>query len=119
MMKKINDFLAGWLMTVVGGVFLLLSFILPRVGMWKQTGPFYCMRYTAPNYISTLGGVHTGRDSEVLDAKDQAIPGLYAVGMLGTELWPGDYTCGMPGGANAFNVDSGRRAVRHAAAWCI
>ena len=32
MVKKINDFLAGWLMTVIGGVFLLASFILPRIG---------------------------------------------------------------------------------------
>jgi len=31
-MKKLNDFLAGWPMTAVAGVFLLLSFILPRVG---------------------------------------------------------------------------------------
>lgn len=82
--------------------------------LWKLTGPFYCMKYTGPNYIATLGGVHTGRDSEVLDAMDRAIPGLYAVGMLGTELWPGYYTYGMPGGANAFNVDSARRAVAHA-----
>ena len=32
MIKKINDFLAGWPMTIIGGVFLLASFILPRVG---------------------------------------------------------------------------------------
>ena len=35
MIKKIHDFLAGWPMTIVGGVFLLASFILPRVG-WPQ-----------------------------------------------------------------------------------
>lgn len=32
MFRKINDFLAGWPMTIVGGLFLLASFILPRVG---------------------------------------------------------------------------------------
>ena len=32
MFKKFNDFLAGWPMTLVGGAFLLASFILPRVG---------------------------------------------------------------------------------------
>ena len=32
MIKKINNFLAGWPMTIVGGVFLIASFILPRVG---------------------------------------------------------------------------------------
>ena len=31
-MKKINDFLAGMPMTLVGGVFLILSFVLPRIG---------------------------------------------------------------------------------------
>ena len=35
MIKKIHDFLAGWPMTIVGGVLLLASFILPRVG-WPQ-----------------------------------------------------------------------------------
>ena len=32
MMKRINDFLAGWPMTILGGVFLIASFILPRAG---------------------------------------------------------------------------------------
>ncbi len=32
MFKKINDFLAGWPMTIVGGLFLATSFILPRIG---------------------------------------------------------------------------------------
>lgn len=32
MLGKINDFLAGWPMTVIGGVFLVASFILPRSG---------------------------------------------------------------------------------------
>lgn len=36
MLKKINDFLAGWFMTLVGGAFLLASFILPRIG--RQEG---------------------------------------------------------------------------------
>ena len=32
MIKKLNDFLAGWPMTLVGGIFLFASFVLPRVG---------------------------------------------------------------------------------------
>lgn len=35
MIRKINDFLAGWLMTVIGGIFLIASFILPRMGYPK------------------------------------------------------------------------------------
>lgn len=33
MLKKMNDFLAGVPATLVGGVFLVLSFVLPRVGV--------------------------------------------------------------------------------------
>lgn len=32
MVKKINDFLSGWLMTMVGGIFLAASFFLPLMG---------------------------------------------------------------------------------------
>ncbi len=32
MIKRVNDFLAGWAMTITGGVFLLAAFILPRAG---------------------------------------------------------------------------------------
>ncbi len=32
MIKKINDLLAGWQMTVVAGVFLFASFVLPQLG---------------------------------------------------------------------------------------
>lgn len=33
MLKKINDFLAGMPMTLVGAVFLIFSFVLPRIGV--------------------------------------------------------------------------------------
>ncbi len=35
MIDKINDFLAGWFMTIVGGIFLIASFVLPRMGYPK------------------------------------------------------------------------------------
>lgn len=38
-MKKINDFLAGIPMTIVGGVFLVLSLVLPRVGVVLPVDP--------------------------------------------------------------------------------
>ena len=44
MLKKINDFLAGWPMTIVGGVFLLASFVLPRVGVaWGEHLAWVCV----------------------------------------------------------------------------
>ena len=33
MLKKRNDVLAGWPMTLTGGLFLLASFLLPRLGI--------------------------------------------------------------------------------------
>ncbi len=44
MIRKINDFLAGWPMTIVGGVFLLASFILPRIGRpWGENLAWVCV----------------------------------------------------------------------------
>ena len=37
MVKRINDFLAGWTMTIIGGVFLLASFILPPATFYAIT----------------------------------------------------------------------------------
>lgn len=39
MLKKINDVLAGIPMTTVGGIFLLLSFVLPRAGIHLPVDP--------------------------------------------------------------------------------
>lgn len=35
MIKKTNDFLSGWIMTLIGSIFLIISFILPRLGYAK------------------------------------------------------------------------------------
>lgn len=44
MIKKINDFLADWPMTIVGGVFLIASFILPRAGFpWGVNLAWVCV----------------------------------------------------------------------------
>lgn len=38
MIKRINDFLAGWPMTIIGGLFLIPSFVLPRMGYPAMEG---------------------------------------------------------------------------------
>lgn len=38
-MLKINNFLAGWKMTLVSGVFLVFSFVLPRIGITFPVDP--------------------------------------------------------------------------------
>lgn len=39
MLKRINDFLAGLPMTIVGGIFLVIRFILPRIGIVLPVDP--------------------------------------------------------------------------------
>ena len=39
MLKKLNDFLAGWPMTMIGGVFLIFSFVLPGAGINLPVDP--------------------------------------------------------------------------------
>lgn len=85
-----------------------------RAYLWPIEPPYYCMEYTDTSYITAFGGLHTGRDGQLLDEKHKVVPGVYAVGTLGAELWPGFYSIGIPGAANANNVDSGRRAAKHA-----
>lgn len=39
MLKKINDILSGLPMTIIGGIFLIFSFVLPRVGIYPAVDP--------------------------------------------------------------------------------
>nr|WP_308594311.1 cation transporter [uncultured Marvinbryantia sp.] len=39
MLKKLNNFLAGWPMTMIGGVFLIFSFVLPKAGVNLPVAP--------------------------------------------------------------------------------
>ena len=39
MIKRINDFLAGLPMTIIGGVFLILSFVFPRANIVLPIDP--------------------------------------------------------------------------------
>lgn len=39
MIKKVNDVLAGIPATLIGGVFLLLSFVLPQIGVKLPVDP--------------------------------------------------------------------------------
>lgn len=79
-----------------------------------EEGPYYGYRNNDTYSISSIGGISTTRKSEVRAANGGVVPGLYAVGMDGAELWRGIYTINVPGSANAFNVDSGRTAAREA-----
>ncbi|SFB34581.1 copper-(or silver)-translocating P-type ATPase [Acetitomaculum ruminis DSM 5522] len=44
MLKKFFDFLSGWQMTILGGIFLIVSFILPRTGyVWGENFAWICI----------------------------------------------------------------------------
>ena len=61
-----------------------------------------------------MGGIATNRRFEVLGADKHAIPGLYAIGMDGIETYLELYNTAVSGGANAYNVNSGRYAAINA-----
>ncbi len=43
MLKRINDFLAGLPMTIVGGIFLIISFVLPKMNVNFPVDPAWIM----------------------------------------------------------------------------
>lgn len=75
--------------------------------------PYYGVRFQYC-YMSSIGGIHTSRKAEVLDAKGFPMPGLYAVGSDGCELYYGTYTISVCSSYNGNNVYSGRNAARNA-----
>ena len=52
---------------------------------------------------------------EAINEFGTPIPGLYAVGTDGCELYRETYTMNVPASCNANNVNSGRTAARNAA----
>jgi len=52
--------------------------------------PFYALKF-GPSLLDVFGGVNTDVKLRVLDAKDEPIPGLLAVGMVAGGLYGVDY----------------------------
>lgn len=78
--------------------------------------PFYAMICTRPEYYVTLGGASINAKCQVLDTKNNVIPGLYAAGNDAGGMWAGCYNLYMCGGASGFALNSGRIAGENAAA---
>lgn len=53
--------------------------------------PFYAMKCSAP-LVVTVGGLNVSPQMEVLDGKDEPIPGLYAIGNVAGNFFGNDYT---------------------------
>ncbi|KAL4936480.1 hypothetical protein BDV06DRAFT_216642 [Aspergillus oleicola] len=62
-----------------------------------QRGPFYALPIY-PGNVSTLFGLATNTDAQVLDETDKPIPGLYAVGCDQNSVFNGAY----PGGGSSI-----------------
>ena len=80
--------------------------------------PFWAFEHGF-TYFSTIGGIASDRDFHVVDASDVPIPGLFVAGTDGCQLYRETYTVMLPGSCNANNVNSGRRAGKNAAAYCM
>ena len=76
--------------------------------------PPYYLAKMSYCYMSSIGGIKTSRHAEVLDAGGTPVPGLYAVGSDGCQLYAGTYTISVCSSYNGNNVYSGRNAARNA-----
>lgn len=79
------------------------------------TAPYYIFRQDL-SFWTSIGGIHTNRKMEAINAANVPIPGLYAVGTDGCELYRETYTMNVPASCNANNCNSGRVAARNAIA---
>ncbi|MEC4184008.1 FAD-binding protein [Adlercreutzia sp. R21] len=83
-----------------------------------KTAPFYIFRQDMAFWTS-IGGIDTNRKMEVVTSRGEAIPGLYAAGTDGCNLYRETYTMSVPASCNANNCHSGRVAARSAYETCV
>lgn len=86
----------------------------PSVLVALSEGPYYLSKNSGIYFLTTIGGIDTTENFEVRAEQGGTIPGLYAVGVDGVELYKGLYTIDIPGSCNANNINSGRTAAQHA-----
>jgi fumarate reductase flavoprotein subunit len=79
-----------------------------------RTSPYYAIR-SYLSFLTTIGGIKINHHMEVLDSRDNPIPGLYAGGDT-TGGWESDTYCmSLAGSAFGFAINSGRIAGENAA----
>lgn len=83
-----------------------------------ENGPFYIFRQDMAFWTS-IGGIDTNRKMEVITPRGETIPGLYAAGTDGCNLYRETYTMSVPASCNANNCYSGRTAARNAYETCV
>lgn len=80
-----------------------------------ETAPFYAVRQDFQT-TKSIGGYKVNRRNEVIDATRKAIPGLYAAGMDGCNMYTDTYNISVPGGNSGYCCYSGRNAAQNAIA---
>jgi len=73
---------------------------------------FFALKCNAV-FLGTLGGIKVNHKMEVVDKKDNPIPGLYAGGMDAGGIYGDSYDVKTCGGTLAFAVNSGRIAGKN------
>ena len=80
-----------------------------------ENPPYYIFKQDIAFWTS-IGGVKTNRKFEAVTPKGEPIPGLYAVGTEGCEMYRDTYTMNVPASCQGNNVNSGRTSAKHAVA---
>jgi fumarate reductase flavoprotein subunit len=80
--------------------------------------PYYAIKANS-GILDTIGGIKINEHMEVLNKKDNPIPGLYAAGVVAGG-WQGDAYCAVTSGAaSGFAVNSGRIAGENAVKFAL
>lgn len=79
----------------------------------KMDGSLYAARLKQ-FVMTSVGCIGTNRRAEVVDEFGEPIPGLYAAGVDGCELYYGTYTISVPASCNGNNAYSGKNAAQNA-----
>ncbi len=79
-----------------------------------RTPPFYALKCYL-SFLTTMGGIKIDHHMRVINAQDDPIAGLYAVGDVAGGWESGSYTMVLAGSAYGFALNSGRIAGENAA----
>ncbi len=82
--------------------------------LWPLTGPRYYAIKAHTIFLGTMGGIKINHNTEVLDKKENVIPGLYAVGFDAGGMYGDSYHVTVASGSSAgFAVIAGRIAGKN------
>ena len=72
-----------------------------------EEGPFYATR-VAPGLLAVVGGIHISDNFEVLDAENNPIEGLYAIGNCSGDMYAYDYPINVQGNSHGRCLVEGK-----------